>query len=82
MLPRRLAQKQKERLGERLDNPEKYWKFNPADLTSRSRWDDYMEAYGAALERCNTDAAPWYHIPADSKWYRNWAVATLLTEKL
>lgn len=75
-------QRQKERLAERLDDPTKYWKFNPSDLETRGKWDQYQEAYAAALERCNTDTAPWYHVPADHKWYRNWAVAQLLTEKL
>lgn len=73
---------QKGRLLERLANPEKYWKYNPGDVDTRLRWDDYQAAYFAALTRCNTDVAPWYAIPADKKWYRNWAVARLLLEEL
>ncbi|MGC3955610.1 MAG: polyphosphate kinase 2 family protein [Propionicimonas sp.] len=70
------------RLKARLDDPTKYWKYNPGDLDARSKWPAYQEAYAAALEQCNTEAAPWYVIPADRKWYRNWAVAELLRETL
>ena len=75
-------EKQKERLAERLADPAKYWKYNPGDLDARSKWPQYQEAYQAVLERCNTEAAPWYAVPADRKWYRNWAIATLLRETL
>jgi PPK2 family polyphosphate:nucleotide phosphotransferase len=71
---------QRERLGERLDDPTKYWKYNPADLDERARWDDYQAAYADALTRCAE--VPWYVVPADRKWYRNWAVAGLLHEVL
>ncbi len=70
------------RLKARLDDPTKYWKYNPGDLDARAKWPAYQEAYAAALELCNTDLAPWYVIPADRKWYRNWAVAELLRETL
>jgi PPK2 family polyphosphate:nucleotide phosphotransferase len=73
---------QKERLLARLDDPTKYWKYNPDDLAERARWDDYQMAYQDALTKCSTDVAPWYVVPADRKWYRNWAVATLLHETL
>ena len=73
---------QRERLLARLDDPTKYWKYNPADVDERGRWDAYQEAYADALRRCNTVGAPWYVIPADKKWYRNWLVASLLEEKL
>jgi PPK2 family polyphosphate:nucleotide phosphotransferase len=73
---------QRERLLARLDDPTKHWKYNPADLMSRARWDDYMTAYGDAIERCSTDEAPWYVVPADRKWYRNWAITNLLIERL
>jgi PPK2 family polyphosphate:nucleotide phosphotransferase len=76
------AAEQKERLLARLDDPTKRWKFNPGDLDDRDRWDDYVAAYGDAIERCNTDAAPWYVVPADRKWYRNWAVTLLMIEQL
>ncbi|WP_328851467.1 hypothetical protein OG994_27615 [Micromonospora globbae] len=71
---------QGERLLERLDDPRKHWKYNPADVDARSRWDDYQAAYAEALGRCGTDAAPWFVVPADRKWYRDWAVAHLLRE--
>jgi len=73
---------QKERLLARLDNPDKHWKFDPADIDERAVWADYRTAYEAALERCASDAAPWYVVPADRKWYRNWAISRLLLETL
>jgi PPK2 family polyphosphate:nucleotide phosphotransferase len=73
---------QRSRLLARLDDPAEHWKFNPGDLDDRERWEDYMDAYADALERCTTEAAPWYAIPADRKWYRNWAVTNLLIEQL
>jgi PPK2 family polyphosphate:nucleotide phosphotransferase len=71
---------QRERLLARLADPTKHWKFNPGDLAERARWAEYQEAYRIALERCSTDAAPWYAVPADRKWYRNWAIGRLLLE--
>ena len=73
---------QRKRLLSRLLTPEKRWKFNPNDLEERSRWPDYQTAYDAALFRCSTDLAPWYVIPANKKWFRNWAVTRLLIETL
>lgn len=73
---------QKRRLLERLDNPDKYWKFSPGDIEDRALWPAYQEAYELALERCSTRAAPWYVVPADRKWYRNWAISRLLLEHL
>jgi PPK2 family polyphosphate:nucleotide phosphotransferase len=73
-------EEQKKRLLARLDDPTKNWKYNPGDLAERARWDDYQRAYEDALNKCSTDAAPWYVVPADRKWYRNWAVATLLRQ--
>jgi PPK2 family polyphosphate:nucleotide phosphotransferase len=73
---------QQERLLERLDNPEKHWKYNPGDVEERALWHDYQRAYEIAVERCNTEAAPWHVVPSDRKWYRNWAVATMLHEAL
>jgi PPK2 family polyphosphate:nucleotide phosphotransferase len=75
-------EEQRERLLARLDDPTKRWKYNPGDLTERARWQDYQQAYEDALNRCSTPAAPWYVVPADRKWYRNWAVATLLRQAL
>jgi PPK2 family polyphosphate:nucleotide phosphotransferase len=73
-------QRQLERLLARLDNPAKRWKYNPGDLEVRARWADYRAAYTDALQETDTDGAPWYVVPADRKWYRNWAVAALLAE--
>jgi PPK2 family polyphosphate:nucleotide phosphotransferase len=75
-------EEQRKRLEARLQRPEKHWKYNPADLDARSKWDDYQQAYLDALTRCDTDAAPWYVVPSDHKWYRNWAVSQLLLETL
>jgi PPK2 family polyphosphate:nucleotide phosphotransferase len=75
-------EKQRERLLERLDDPAKHWKFNPHDIDERAFWDDYTSAYEIALERCNTESAPWHVIPSDRKWYRNWLITTLLHEHL
>jgi PPK2 family polyphosphate:nucleotide phosphotransferase len=73
---------QKERLLARLDDPTKHWKYNPGDVDERQLWSDYTRAYEIALERTNTDAAPWYLVPSDRKWYRNLAVGELLLEAL
>lgn len=73
---------QAERFRERLDDPTKHWKFRLADLEVRDRWDDYQRAYTEAIERTTTDQAPWYVVPADRKWYRNWAVSTILVDHL
>ena len=73
---------QAQRLLARLDDPTKYWKYNPADVDERGYWDAYQEAYSEALTRCSTVSAPWHVIPSDRKWYRNWAVAALLARAL
>jgi PPK2 family polyphosphate:nucleotide phosphotransferase len=73
---------QRARLLARLDDPTKHWKFNPGDLEERKLWPAYQEAYQLALARCSTDTAPWYVVPSDRKWYRNWAVGRLLLETL
>jgi PPK2 family polyphosphate:nucleotide phosphotransferase len=75
-------EEQKARLLARLDDPTKHWKYNPGDVDERALWDDYQRAYELALERCNTDAAPWHVVPADRKWYRNWAVTRLFLDHL
>jgi len=75
-------EEQRGRLLARLDDPTKRWKFKPGDLDERKRWDAYRRAYEEALSRCSTEAAPWYVVPADRKWYRNWAVGRLLVESL
>lgn len=73
---------QKERLQARLDEPDKNWKFDTADLAARELWEDYMEAFEAALTRCNTEYAPWYVVPANHKWYRDLVVTQALVETL
>lgn len=73
---------QKARLTERLERPDKHWKFNPGDIDEREHWAAYQEAYQVALERCSTDAAPWFVVPADRKWYARLAVQQLLLEHL
>jgi PPK2 family polyphosphate:nucleotide phosphotransferase len=73
---------QKSRLEARLDDPTKHWKFNPGDLDDRSLWPAFMSAYQIAITRTTTDAAPWYVIPADHKWYARLAVQQLLIDTL
>jgi PPK2 family polyphosphate:nucleotide phosphotransferase len=75
-------QEQRERLEERLRDPDKRWKFRLADLADRKLWPEYRIAYEEALSRTSTDQAPWYVIPADHKWYRNWAVSQILIATL
>jgi PPK2 family polyphosphate:nucleotide phosphotransferase len=75
-------EEQAERLRERIEMPEKRWKFNPADLEDRKLWDDYMAAYETALTRCSTEHAPWHVIPADRNWARNAAIARIVRETL
>jgi PPK2 family polyphosphate:nucleotide phosphotransferase len=62
---------QKKRLEARLDDPEKWWKFNPNDVKERAFWDDYQRAYEDAINCCSTDYAPWHVVPANQKWARN-----------
>lgn len=73
---------QRDRFRARLDDPAKQWKFNTADLDERKLWDDYMQAYDDALSKTSTDDAPWFIVPADHKWYRNWAVSRILIDTL
>lgn len=75
-------EEQRERLLARLDKPEKHWKFNPGDIDERARWHDYQNAYEIAIERTNTDHAPWHVVPADKKWFRNLAIGRLLLQTL
>jgi polyphosphate kinase 2 (PPK2 family) len=75
-------EEQRQRLEERLRDPEKRWKFRPEDLVDRGYWDAYQSAYEEAIERTSTAAAPWYVVPADHKWYRNWAVSQILIATL
>lgn len=73
---------QRRRLAERLERPDKYWKYNPGDLEERKLWPAYQEAYQAMLDRTSTDRAPWYVVPCDKKWYARLAVTELLIEAL
>ncbi|MCB0215455.1 MAG: polyphosphate kinase 2 family protein [Caldilineae bacterium] len=73
---------QRERLQERIDDPRKRWKANPADLEERKRWDDYQAAYEEALAETSTEQAPWYVIPANANWYRNLVISRILVDLL
>ncbi|MGW4480436.1 polyphosphate kinase 2 family protein [Rhodococcus triatomae] len=73
---------QKARLAERLDRPDKYWKYNPGDVTERGFWPRYQEAYQAMLDRTSTEHAPWFVVPSDRKWYTRLAVTELLIDAL
>ncbi|HEY0260261.1 MAG TPA: PPK2 family polyphosphate kinase [Lacisediminihabitans sp.] len=76
------ADEQKARLADRLERPEKRWKFNPGDLDERALWPRYQEAYQLALINTSTADAPWFVVPADRKWYARIAVQRLLLETL
>jgi PPK2 family polyphosphate:nucleotide phosphotransferase len=75
-------EEQGKRLQERLENPEKAWKFRREDLENRARFDDYIAAYDEVLSETSTEWAPWYVVPADRNWVRNLAVAELLVASL
>lgn len=73
---------QKRRLEDRLADPAKYWKFDPHDLEQRAKWDDYMAAYADAMRETHRPDAPWHIIPANNKWFRDWAVMRILVDTL
>lgn len=73
---------QTRRLKARLDTPDKQWKLSMADLKERQYWDDYTKAYEAVLSQCGTPYAPWYVVPANHKWYRNFVISSVLVEAL
>ena len=75
-------EEQKARLMERLERPDKHWKYNPGDVDERLLWDDYMAAYQVAFDRTSTEVAPWHVIPADHKWFARLAVQELLLDAL
>jgi PPK2 family polyphosphate:nucleotide phosphotransferase len=75
-------EEQARRLKARLGDPTKSWKFRPADVEDRALWDEFMAAYSAAITATSTEVAPWYIIPADRKWYRDWSLLSILTETL
>jgi polyphosphate kinase 2 (PPK2 family) len=66
----------------RIDDPTKRWKFQYGDLEERKFWDDYQRAYEDALSKTSTQRAPWYVVPADHKWYRDYIIASVVTEAL
>jgi PPK2 family polyphosphate:nucleotide phosphotransferase len=76
------ADEQKKRLQARVDDPTKRWKLTPQDLQERKFWPAYMEAYEEMIERTNNDWAPWYVVPSNHPWFRNWAVSKVLTDAL
>jgi PPK2 family polyphosphate:nucleotide phosphotransferase len=76
------ADEQRDRLLARLKESDKHWKFSGKDISERQYWGDYQKAYAVAIGRCSTTAAPWYVVPANRKWYRNWAVSQLLIETM
>jgi PPK2 family polyphosphate:nucleotide phosphotransferase len=76
------AEEQKQRLLARLGDPTKHWKYNPKDVDERALWPEYQKAYEIALERTNTETAPWHVVPSDRKWSRNLAIGRLLLETL
>ena len=73
---------QKQRFMERLDNPDKHWKFSENDLTERGHWDKYMDAFESAINATSTQWAPWYVIPADYKWGMRTIVSQIITETI
>ena len=75
-------EEQRERLQARLNDPSKNWKFASSDLAVREQWDDYIDAYEDLLGRTSTEHAPWYVIPANKKWYRNYLIADVLVRTL
>lgn len=75
-------EEQKERLMDRLQDPNEQWKFSAGDLPVREKWDDYMQAYEEAISQCNTEVAPWHIVPANHKWYRNYVITRTLLETL
>jgi len=76
------SDEQKERLAERLERPDKHWKYNPGDVDERLLWNDYMDAYRTVFQRTSTPDAPWYVVPANHKWYARLAVQELLIDAL
>ena len=73
---------QRKRLQERCEDPTKGWKFQHGDLDERKLWDDYQKAYEDALEETSTKHAPWYVVPANAKWYRNYVVGSVLRDAI
>jgi polyphosphate kinase 2 (PPK2 family) len=70
------------RFRQRLDDPSHQWKISSTDYTERQYWDDYIDAFEAALSRCSTEHAPWFVIPSNHKWFRNLAVSQIIADTL
>jgi PPK2 family polyphosphate:nucleotide phosphotransferase len=75
-------EEQRKRMQARLADPTKNWKFDPNDLVVRKQWDAYMQAYQDAIEQCSTKRAPWYIIPSDHKWFRNWVISDTIVRTM
>ena len=73
---------QKNRFLERLEQPEKNWKFSAGDVRERACWDDYQEAYGDMIRNTATEHAPWYVVPADNKWFTRLVISTVIVDTL
>jgi PPK2 family polyphosphate:nucleotide phosphotransferase len=73
---------QKKQFIQRLEDPKKQWKFNPKDLDDRALWPEFQQAYEAALSKCSTEFAPWYVVPAEKKWFRNYLIASVIVDLL
>jgi polyphosphate kinase 2 (PPK2 family) len=73
---------QKNRFEERMQDPKKNWKLSLPDFEERKHWDDYIKAYEAVLRKCSTEWAPWYVIPANDKWFRNYAISSIIVRTL
>ena len=73
---------QKRRLQARLDDKKRHWKIDPNDFSERKRWDKYMSAYQDALRNCSTGRAPWYVVPSDHKWFRNWVLSDTIVRTM
>jgi PPK2 family polyphosphate:nucleotide phosphotransferase len=75
-------EEQKKRLKARLKDKSKQWKISASDLQNRKKWDDYMEAFQDAIHRCSTNDAPWYVVPSNHKWYRNWVISDTIVRAM
>jgi PPK2 family polyphosphate:nucleotide phosphotransferase len=75
-------EEQKKRLEARLEDKKRHWKFDPNDVSERKKWDEYQEAYEDALRKCSTEDAPWYIVPADHKWFRNWVISDTIVRAM
>jgi PPK2 family polyphosphate:nucleotide phosphotransferase len=73
---------QLEKLKDRLSNPKKKWKFDPADLQERKSWNEYQSAYEDVFNECNFKEAPWYWVPANNRWYRDYLVLQIVVQAL